>query len=218
MNAKPNRYRPAGKLRTCHPDAPDPGIIAAAAAVVKSGAVICFPTTGLYGLGADATNPDAVKRVFEIKQRQPDRPVLVLVNSVDQLKDLVVRVTPVGQDLMTRFWPGKLTLVFEADRSVPDALTAGTGKIGIRLPGHPVARALVSELNCPLTGTSANISGKPGCHRISDLSESITSNVAMVIDSGVLEGGAGSTVVDVSSGEPVVLREGFIPADAIVTS
>ena len=145
-------------------------------------------------------------------------PVLILVNSVDQLKELVVRVPAVGQDLMTRFWPGKLTLVFEASCSVPVTLTAGTGRIGIRQPGHPVARALVSKLNSPLTGTSANISGEPGCHRISDLPDSITSTVDMVIDCGALEGGAGSTVVDVSSGEPVVLREGFIPADAIVTS
>ena len=215
MSAKLNPYKSAVKIQRCRPDAPDSGLIAAAAAAVTTGEVICFPTTGLYGLGADATNPEAVKRVFEIKQRPPDRPVLILIDSINQLEDLVVRIPPIGQHLMEKFWPGKLTIVFEAGPSVPDILIAGTGRIGIRLPGHPVARAIVSELKCPLTGTSANISGEPGCHRISNLAESIANAVSIVIDCGVLEGGAGSTVVDVSSDEPVVLREGSITAASI---
>lgn len=190
-------------------------MIAAAAAAVLSGEVICFPTSSLYGLGADAFNPEAVRRVFEIKERAPDRPVLVLVSAVDQLEQLVVRVPPIGHELMKRFWPGKLTLVFQASRLVPRILTAGTGKIGIRLPLHPVARALVAELNCPLTGTSANISGEPGCHRVSDLPDSICRAVNLVLDSGSLAGGAGSTVVDVSRDQPVVLREGTVPAALI---
>jgi L-threonylcarbamoyladenylate synthase len=202
-------------MRVCRPDAPDPEAIAAAVAAIRSGEVICFPTGSLYGLGADAFNPKAVRRLFEIKRRPSDKPVLVLVNGIDQLEQLVARVPPIGHDLMQRFWPGKLTLVFEASAAVPTQLTAGTGKIGIRLPGHPVARALVAELECPLTGTSANISGKPGCRRASDLPHSICSTVSLVLDSGSLAGGAGSTVVDISGERPVVLREGSIPSASI---
>ena len=215
MNAKQNHCRPAGRAFTCQPESPNPEVIAAAAAAILAGEVVCFPTTGLYGLGADAFNIGAIKRVFEIKRRPPDRPVLVLVDSVDQLKELVVRVPVSGHDLIKRFWPGKLTLVFQARRAVPDLLTAGTGKIGIRVPGHTVARALLAELDCPITGTSANISGEPGCHRISDLPESVCRAVCMVLDGGDLEGGVGSTVVDVSGEQPIVLREGAVPADLI---
>jgi L-threonylcarbamoyladenylate synthase len=215
LNAKQPHYRQTAKIRACRPDAPDPEAIAAAVAAIRSGEVICFPTGSLYGLGVDAFNPKAVRRLFEIKRRPPDKPVLVLVNDIDQLEQLVVRVPPIAHDLMQRFWPGKLTLVFEASAAVSTQLTAGTGKIGIRLPGHPVARALVAELKEPLTGTSANISGQPGCRRVCDLPDSIRSTVSMVLDSGPLDGGAGSTVVDISGDRPVVLREGSIPSASI---
>ena len=217
MNAKQNPCRQAVKALTGHPESPDPVVIAAAAAAVLSGEVICFPTASLYGLGADAFNHRAVRRVFEIKRRSPDRPVLVLVDSVDQLKELVARVPAIGYEFIKRFWPGKLTLVFRASRAVPDILTAGTGKIGIRMPGHAVARALVAELDCPITGTSANLSGEPGCHRISDLPDSICRAVGMVLDGGSLAGGAGSTVVDISGDQPIVLREGSVP-EALIHS
>jgi L-threonylcarbamoyladenylate synthase len=215
LNAKQNHCGQAAKLRSCRPDALDPDTIAAAAAAVRSGEVICFPTGSLYGLGADAFDPEAVRRVFEIKHRSPDKPVLVLVNAIDQLEQLVVRVPSIGRDLMQRFWPGKLTLVFEARGSVPPILTAGTGKIGIRQPGHPVARALAAAVGRPLTGTSANVSGDPGCRHVSDLPASIRTSVSMVIDSGPLAGGAGSTVVDISGDRPIVLREGSVPAALI---
>lgn len=178
--------------------------------------MVCFPTSCLYGLGADAWNPGAIERVFEIKKRAPDRPVLVLIDSLERLDRLVVRIPAIAQKLIDRYWPGKLTLVFEARKTVPALLTAGTGKIGVRLPGHPVARALLHALNGPLTGTSANVSGRPGCHRISDISESIRSQVAMLLDSGSLAGGIGSTVVDISQDRPEVLREGAVSSGAIL--
>ena len=177
---------------------------------IRSGKVICFPTGSLYGLGADAWNPGAVKRVFEIKKRPADRPILVLIDSLERLDQLVSRVPPIAQELIDRFWPGKLTLVFQARPTVPELLTAGTGKIGVRLPGHPVARALLSALRGPLTGTSANISGEPGCHRSKDIPNSIHCAVSMLLDSGALSGGAGSTIVDISRNRPIVLREGAV--------
>ena len=117
---------------------------------------------------------------------------------------------------MEHFWPGRVTLVFEAADSVPQALTAGTGMIGIRLPGHPVAIALVESLGGPLTGTSANLSGSPGCRRVDDLDPQLIQQLDVVLDAGPLKGGTGSTVVDVTREIPRVLRAGEISEKEIM--
>ena len=117
---------------------------------------------------------------------------------------------------MKRFWPGRVTLVFEASGKVPDYLMAGTGKIGIRLAGHPAAAALVAAVQGPVTGTSANLSGQPGCHRIEDLPPAVVEQLDLILDAGPLQGGHGSTVVDVSGNTPTVLREGAVSKNEIM--
>jgi L-threonylcarbamoyladenylate synthase len=116
-----------------NPRAPDPRAIARAADAVRSGGVVCFPTRCLYGLGADAFDPGAVERVFEIKERPAGLPLLVLISRLDQIEGLAAEITPAARLLMERFWPGRLTLVLEARPGVPRRLTGGTGRIGIRL-------------------------------------------------------------------------------------
>ena len=118
---------------------------------------------------------------------------------------------------MTLLWPGKLTLVFNAGNGLPPGLTAGTGKIGIRLPVYPVARLLVCAAGRPITATSANISGQTGCSRITDLDPAIAAAVDLILDAGPLKGGAGSTILDVSEDPPVLLREGSIPRSRILS-
>jgi L-threonylcarbamoyladenylate synthase len=187
-----------------------------AATVIKAGGTVVFPTRNLYGLGVDAFNPTAVAGLFSIKRRSAQKPILILINSIKQLEHLVIRVPGNAEKIMRRFWPGKVTLVFEADNSVSPELTGGSGKIGIRLPGHPAASALVSAVAGPITGTSANLSGSPGCHQINDLEPEVADRVDLILDAGSLEGGQGSTVVDVTGGKiPVILREGTISADQI---
>ena len=193
-----------------NPGNPDPNIILQAAGVIKQGGVIAFPTRCLYGLGADAFNPEAVDRIFKIKQRPAQKPILILIDDPVRLKGLVKNVSGTAAAIMDRFWPGKITLVFEARADVPPYLTADTEKIGVRLPGHPVAAALVRELQQPLTGTSANISGRPGCHQIGDLQPEVTEKLELILDAGPLKGGRGSTVVDVTGQVPQVLREGEV--------
>jgi L-threonylcarbamoyladenylate synthase len=116
---------------------------------------------------------------------------------------------------MEAFWPGRLTIVFKARPEVPGNVTAGTGKIGIRIPEHPVAVTLVAALDRPLTGTSANLSGDPGADCIGDLSSKIITGVDLVIDSGKLKGGIGSTVVDVTTTPPTIIREGEVSKDEL---
>ena len=204
-------------IRKINATAPEPEIIAEAAAVIRQGGVIAFPTRGLYGLGADAFNPDAVEWVAKIKQRPEQNPILVLIDSKKQLESLVMHIPPAADAIMEAFWPGRVTLVFEARNSLPDQLTAQTGKIGVRLPGHPAACALVKHVRGPVTGTSANLSGQAGCRRAQDLDLQLAGQLDLILDGGTLRGGTGSTVVDVTVDPPRILREGQVAANDILS-
>jgi L-threonylcarbamoyladenylate synthase len=160
-------------------------------------------------------NPAAVERVIKIKQRPTDNPILVLIDSKKQLEMLVGKIPPAAAAIMKAFWPGRVTLVFDARDTLPDLLTARTGKIGVRLIGHPVAAAMLRQINGPVTGTSANLSGRPACNRVADLDPQIAGQVDLVLDAGALQGGVGSTVVDVTDKPPRILREGEVTAGQI---
>jgi len=206
---------PEIKIRLIDPGHPREDAILEAARIVCSGGVVVFPTTSLYGLAVDASNPSAVEKVFAIKQRPVNKPILILVPDIRDIQNLVRDVPLAAERLMTALWPGNLTLIFKAGSSLPPSLTAGTGKIGIRLPVYPVARLLVHAAGRPITATSANISGQTGCSRIADLDPAIAAAVDLILDAGPLEGGAGSTILDVSEDPPVLLREGSIPQNRI---
>ena len=205
-------------IQKINPENPEADIIQHAAAVIKKGGVVAFPTRCLYGLGADPFNPQAVDRIFKIKQRPAAKPILLLIDDPARLAPLVSRITASAADIMKRFWPGRVTLVFEASDRVPDDLMAGTGKIGIRLAGHPVAAELARAVAAPITGTSANLSGQPGCHRIEDLPPAVIEQLDLILDAGPLQGGHGSTVVDVTGHIPRVLREGIVSKKDILAS
>ena len=205
------------RIKKINPKEPEPDIIAEAAGVIKQGGVIVFPTRCLYGLGADAMNPAAVERIIEIKQRPDDNPILVLIDSKNQLEMLVEKIPPAADAIMEAFWPGRVTLVFDARDTLPGLLTAQTGKIGVRLPGHPVAAAMVRQVKGPVTGTSANLAGHPGCSRLPDLDPRIAGQVDLVLDAGTLQGGVGSTVVDVTEEPPRILREGELTAKEVLS-
>jgi L-threonylcarbamoyladenylate synthase len=204
-------------IRKINSQKPEPEIIAEAAAVIRQGGVIAFPTRCLYGLGADAFNLDAVERIVNLKQRPEQNPILVLIDSKQQLASVVMHIPPAAEAIMEAFWPGRVTLVFKARDSLPDRLTARTGKIGVRLPGHPVAAALVKHFKSPITGTSANISGQPGSHRANDLDPTIAGQLDLILDAGTLAGGTGSTVVDVTVAPPRILREGAVTAGDVLS-
>jgi L-threonylcarbamoyladenylate synthase len=203
-------------IRKINAQRPEIEIIAEAAAVIKRGGVIAFPTRCLYGLGADAFSPDAVERMIQIKQRPDNKPILVLIDTRNRLKSLVTHIPPAADAIMEAFWPGRVTLVFEARDLLAVQLTAQTGKIGVRLPGHPAASALVKHVKGPVTGTSANLSGRAGCHRAQDLEPQIAGRLDLILDAGALMGGVGSTVVDVTVDPPRILREGQVTANDIL--
>ncbi len=183
--------------------------------IIRNQGIVIFPTQCLYGVGANALDPIAVQKVFDIKQRPQNNPILVLIRDLEALKQLVKTIPPQARILMDRFWPGSLTLVFEAADSVSPLLTAHTGKIGIRLPAHPVARALVQQAQGPITGTSANLSGQPGANRVSQLPLSMVQAADLVLDAGPLKGGTGSTLVDVTCDPICILRQGVLTHEQI---
>lgn len=189
---------------------PRPDRISAAAETIRKGGVVVFPTRNLYGLAADAGNREALLKIFRIKQRSPENPLLVLIPDRSGLISLVRNIPKSAARLMDAFWPGRLTIVFEARDSVPPELTGGSGKIGIRLPGHPVAAALVRATGFPVTGTSANLSGNPGCSSISDLDGAVADRVDAILDAGSLEPGSGSTVVDPTGEKLRIIRVGAV--------
>ena len=179
--------------------------------IIQAGGVIVFPTQYLYGLGADALNANAVDRVFQIKQRSYHKPLSVLIPHRKDLTELVQHVSSAAEYIMNCFWPGAVTLIFKAKNILPANLTANTGKIGIRMPQHPVALALSRAVGGPLTATSANITGGSGCSTVSDIDPRISDKVDLIVDAGPLKGGIGSTIVDVTVDPPIILREGAIP-------
>lgn len=193
---------------------PEDSAIKAAAGAIQKGGVVVFPTTCLYGLGADAFIPQSVEAVFKIKKRAPDHPLLVLIHKDRDLKRLVRIVSEKAGRLMDVFWPGNITLIMEAVSGLPPGLTGGSGKIGVRVPKSPVAAALVSACGGPVTGTSANLSGSPGASTLYDIDTDVLKNVDLVLDAGRLKGGKGSTVVDLTCDPPVMLREGTVSKTA----
>jgi len=209
------RFKKTRQVIRVHPDHPDQDAVNQAAAYIKNRGMVIFPTQSLYGLAADALDPAAVDTIFSIKKREKSNPLLVLIHSKKVLEGMVAHIPDQAKILMHTFWPGSLTLVFEAKPGICDLLTAGTGKIGVRIPSHPVARALVKAAGRPITGTSANLSGSPGCSSISDMPGQLIQAADMVLDAGTLKGGTGSTILDITREPPRMLRHGTIPSDTI---
>jgi len=176
--------------------------------VILSGGVIAYPTDTFYGLGVDPRNGAAVKKLFLIKGRRADQPILLLIPDQAVVKEWAEEITPRAARLMDKFWPGPLTLVFKAKKDVLPELTAGTGAIGLRVPGSALTRQLLAYLGSALTGTSANISGGRGIETAEEARETFGGRVDLVLDGGRTPGGKPSTVVDVSTDLPRVIREG----------
>ena len=190
------------------PIRPDDASMRAAAAVVAAGGLVAFPTESFYGLGADALDPAAIARVFDVKGRPSGKPLLVLVDSVDMVTTLAARVSDGTRALMTRHWPGSLTLVLEASSRVPPVLTGGTGTIGVRMPGHAVPRALVRAAARPVTAPSANPSTAPPPLTADAVRRYFDGRVELILDGGPTAGGVGSTVADCTVWPPRILRQG----------
>ena len=178
--------------------------------VIFAGGVIVYPTDTFYGLGVDPGNPAAIRKLFEIKGRKQDRPILLLIKDAGQVRNWAAEIPSKAEELMRQHWPGPLTLVFKAKEYVLPELTAGTGTIGLRVPGSALTVQLLAFLGTALTGTSANTSGGSSPRTAEEAMEAVGNAVDLIVDGGRTSGGEPSTIADVSAGQVKVLREGAI--------
>ena len=185
--------------------------LANACAVLRAGGVVAFPTETYYGLAVDPFNQAALSRLFSLKGRSADKPVLLIIDNPSQLSTLAAEVPPPFTMLMERFWPGPLTLIFPGVASLPEMLTGHQGTIGVRVSSHPVARQLVRAFGQPITATSANLSGHPPAVVASGVRDQFGSEVDVVLDGGRTPGGQGSTLLGYQDGDICLLRAGVVP-------
>ena len=189
-----------------------------AIASLKRGDVIVFPTETVYGLGADALNPAAVERIFQLKGRNPDTPIPVIVADQAMLKDLVEEIPPIAKNLIEQFWPGPLTLVLPAAPGIPRQLLNRTGGVGVRISSQVIATQLARELGRPLTATSANPSGRPAAATIEQAQDYFAGEIEIFIDGGKLPSKTGSSVVEVIENRIKIIREGEISVESLAAS
>jgi len=181
-----------------------------ASQTILNGGVIIYPTETIYGLGANALEPKIVEKVFLTKKRKKSNPILVLIPDRSALDELTLGISEVAERLMSKFWPGPLTIVFKAAPIVSPILTAGSGKIGIRLSSDEFCRELLNICKIPITSTSANLSGEPNPNSIGMISRKVIDSVDLIVDAGTLISQTPSTVVNVTEGKIELVREGAI--------
>jgi L-threonylcarbamoyladenylate synthase len=189
-----------------------------AVASLERGDVIAFPTETVYGLGADALNPSAVEKVFQLKGRNPDTPIPIIVADQAMLKDLVEEIPSIARKLMEGFWPGPLTLVLPAVPGTPKQLLNRRGAIGVRISSQPIATQLARELGRPLTATSANPSGRKAASTIEQAQNYFAGQIEIFIDGGKLPSKTGSSVVEVIDNGIKIIREGEISLEQLATA
>lgn len=185
--------------------------------LLQQGEVIIFPTETVYGIGASIEKTSAIEKIFQIKGRSFNQPLLVHCGSINQLPSLVREVPPWAKLLIERFWPGPLALVFFRSPMVPDIVTAGKETVGIRMVNNPIFTQISQGLNAPLAGTSANFSKEPPTNNFSLIPPELLSRVALGIDAGITGDGRPSTIVDCTVFPPRLLREGAISYREILT-
>lgn len=187
----------------------------APAEAIKQGKLVLFPTETVYGIGADALNTDAVKKIYVAKGRASDNPLIAHISSIEMLENLVVEVGEIEKKLIEKFWPGPLTIVFKKKSIVPDIITGGLDTVAVRMPSSEIARKLIEFSNCPIAAPSANISGKPSGTLVEDIIEELDGKLEYIIDGGKVDIGVESTVIRVVDGVVHILRPGKVTAEDI---
>ena len=193
----------------------DPDSIREAADLLRRGRLVAFPTETVYGLGAHALDRDAVRRLFQAKGRPADDPLIVHIGSADAMGPLVRERPALVDRLAARFWPGPLTLVLPRSAAVPDEVTAGLDTVAIRVPAHPVARALLDAAAIPVAAPSANLFSRPSPTRAEHVLQDLDGRIDLVLDGGTTTVGVESTVLDLSQDPPAILRPGAVTLEML---
>lgn len=196
-------------------ESPDHKMIKEAANLLQEGELVAFPTETVYGLGGNGLSAESLLKIFAVKGRPADNPLILHIADEEALKDLVLSVSPTAKRLMEVFWPGPLTLVMKKTDQVPFEATAGLQTVAIRMPEHPIALQLIRATGLPIAAPSANLSGKPSPTVAKDVQEDLEGKIAGLIDGGSTRIGLESTVVDCTGKLPVILRPGGITREML---
>lgn len=195
---------------------PTDAAIAEAAALIRAGELVAFPTETVYGLGADGLNREAVAKIFQAKGRPGDNPLILHISALDQITPLIAcELSPVAKKMADAFWPGPLTMIFPKSARVPENVSAGLSTVAIRFPAHPDAQRLIAAAETPIAAPSANRSGKPSPTTANHVFEDMDGRIPLILDGGECLVGVESTVVDMTGSVPHILRPGGITAEQI---
>lgn len=187
-----------------------------AAALLRAGEAVAFPTDTVYGLGANAKEDVAIQKIYTAKGRPSDKPLILLIHDKRQLLQFTENISDTAQKLMDAFWPGSLTLIFPLrDNTVSTAVTRGKTTVGVRMPNHPIALELLTLADVPIAAPSANLSGKPSPVTAEQVAADLDGRIAAIVSGGTCSIGMASTIVDVSSDLPIILRQGAISREQL---
>lgn len=193
----------------------EPGAVERAAALLRAGQLVAFPTETVYGLGANAFDAAAVAKIFEAKERPPDNPLIVHVADIAGARAVAAAFPPLAERAAAALWPGSLTMVLPRGPKVPDIVAAGGPTVAVRVPAHPVAWVLLRVFGRPIAAPSANLSGRPSPTQASHVLADLDGRVALILDSGPTSVGLESTVVDMTRPRPLLLRRGGVTIERL---
>jgi L-threonylcarbamoyladenylate synthase len=193
----------------------DPSARTEAADALRRGELVAFPTDTVYGVGCDLWQPEAIERLYRAKRRPRDLAIPILVASPEGVERVAADLPQAFRALAARYWPGGLTLIVRKGPAVPDVLSGGRDTVGLRMPDYPLVQQLAAELGGALAATSANLSGKPSPVSAEQVLDDLGGRIALLLDGGRCSGGVASSVVDVVSDPPVLLRAGAIALEEL---
>lgn len=188
-----------------------------AAKLLCDGEIVGLPTETVYGLAASALSPEAVRRVYEVKGRPQDNPIIVHISDLIMLKSVVRDIPQTAAELAKKFWPGPLTMVMEKSEAISDVVTCGMPSVAVRMPSHPVARAVIAKSGIPIAAPSANLSGRPSTTTARHVYDDLNGKIPLILDGGACSVGVESTVVSLLGEHPTILRPGIITLEELRT-
>ena len=185
------------------------------AKVIRNGGIVIFPTETVYGIGTNGFDEKSIKKIYELKRRDSNKPISLLVSNIEMVEMVAKDISDLEYKLMRKFWPGPFTIILKKKSIVPDILTSNGDTVGVRMPSGEIAKKLIEYAEVPIAAPSANISGKPSGTDINDIMKDFEGKVDCIIDNGISELGVASTIVKVVDNIPYVLREGIITKEQI---
>lgn len=210
------RYHPMETRRICIDSQNiDIEMIRQAADIIRGGGLVAFPTETVYGLGADAMNPEASGKIYKAKGRPSDNPLIVHISRYEELLSIAEEIPPQARTLAAAFWPGPLTMIVRKKENVPRETTGGLDTVAVRMPDHPVALALIACSGSPVAAPSANTSGRPSPTQAEHVAADMDGRIPMILDAGPVGIGIESTIIDLTEGTPTILRPGYITKEML---